>query len=126
MLYNRAICSARLGSEEDSFLDINEARFCADTSDQKKIIERAARTGDVEQILFGLPSACIFVVPETKIRNMGSKKWLKEATLIRGSIDQGFSGGTILRNQKKREAEAGGFDFGSFESDLMEDVLNGM
>jgi hypothetical protein len=55
VLYNRAICSHRLDDAESMALDVNEARICATRSDQKKIIERAARTGVVENVVFGLP-----------------------------------------------------------------------
>jgi hypothetical protein len=128
VLYNRAICSNLLSDPEVMIMDIREARLCTERDDQKHIIERASRTGVIENVVFGLPASCIFCVPDTKIRNLEMKKYLGESTMIvmggcgnesggrEDDDNKGFSGNTLLR-QKEKETQENGFECTRFMGD---------
>ncbi|KAJ3119610.1 hypothetical protein HK098_005301 [Nowakowskiella sp. JEL0407] len=101
LLFNRAMSLQQMGADAEAYADIQEARKIMRTPEQRAVVERAARIGvDEENLtLFTVPVDGLFHVKEEKVKNLGKKHFMKEATIVASRDDDdyiGFSGAQIL------------------------------
>jgi hypothetical protein len=109
-MFNMAMCYYKMGySEWNKYLD--GAKSKSVTQEHSRIIDPWLKKGKGNQlILFSVPLAELFRVPESKTKNLGKKTFLKDAKLIITSSTArestgfiGFSGANTLNGVLETE-----------------------
>ncbi|KAI8820006.1 uncharacterized protein EV422DRAFT_487724, partial [Fimicolochytrium jonesii] len=80
--YNRAMCAHSIGDDAICTQDVLAAQRVARTTEQKAVIDRAARVGVETVTLFTVPVDAVFEVPESKLKNINERSYLKDAKVV--------------------------------------------